>query len=167
MEKSEIVATLRKTDPFELLEDGVLEELAEKVTIRHYRPNTYVFRQGDVSLDALFIIVAGLVEITARSDRGVESVIAVRRPHDFFSETVVLSQQRYPASARVKEALTCCLVNRRDLERLIYSYTEFSGFFNTLLAERIACSIPGLQASSPTKPAERANPRCSASGSAR
>lgn len=137
MDKSEIVAILSKTDPFEILEAEVLEELAAKVAIRHYRPNSYVFRQGDVSQDALFIIVAGLVEITSRNDRGVETVVAVRRPHDFFSETVVLSQQRYPASARVKEALTCCLVKRRDLERLIYSYPEFSGFFNTLLAERM------------------------------
>lgn len=144
MEKSEIVATLRKTDPFELLEDEVLEELAGKVSIRHYRPNSYVFRQGEVSRDALFIIVAGLVEITARSDRGMESVVAVRRPHDFFSETVVLSQQRYPASARVKEALTCCLVRRRDLERLIYNYPEFSGFFNTLLAERMRLLYSGI-----------------------
>jgi CBS domain-containing protein len=137
MEKREVVNILHKTDPFEILEPDVLEDLATKVTIRHYRPNTYVFRQGDVSQDALFIIVAGLVEITSSNDRGVESVVGVRRPHDFFSETVVLSQQRYPASARVKEALTCCLVKRRDLERLIYSYPEFSGFFNTLLAERM------------------------------
>lgn len=137
MKKSEIVQILLKTDPFEILEPEVLEELATKVAIRHYRVNTYVFRQGDVSQDVLFIIAAGLVEITSSNDRGVETVVAVRRPHDFFSETVVLSQQRYPASARVKEALTCCLIKRRDLERLIYNYPEFSGFFNTLLAERM------------------------------
>ena len=107
MEKNEILKVLMQTDPFEMLDSAVLKDLAETIEIRHYAPNAYVFKQGSPSQDCLFIIVSGLVEITSANDRGIETVVAIRRPYDFFSETVVLSQQRYPASARVREALTC------------------------------------------------------------
>lgn len=137
MDKNEILGVLMKTDPFEMLEPEVLEDVCDKVEIRKYKPDTYVFKQGDPSLDALFIIASGLLEITVTNERGAETVVGFRRVHDFFSETVVLSRQRYPASARVKEELVCCLVHREELESLIYKYPEFSGFFNALLAERM------------------------------
>ncbi len=137
MLKNEILNVLMHTDPFEMLDTEVLSNLAETMESRHYPPDAYVFKQDTPSQDCLFIIASGLVEITSANDRGIETVVGIRRPYDFFSETVVLSQQRYPASARVREALICCLVKKQDLERLIYTYPEFSGFFNTLLAERM------------------------------
>ncbi len=135
--ENEILNVLLRTDPFEMLEQGILEELCSRIETREYKPGSYVFKQGNQSLDCLFIIAAGLVEITVSNDRGVETVVALRRAYDFFSETVVLSQQRYPGSARAKEHLNCLLVKRKDLEQLIYNYPDFSGFFNALLAERM------------------------------
>ncbi|GBC62696.1 hypothetical protein DENIS_3673 [Desulfonema ishimotonii] len=137
MNSAEIFDVLMRTDPFEMLAEDVLKMLAEKTEVRTYPANTYVFKQGDASIDALYIIVSGLVELTVSNDRGEETVIGLKRQNDFFGETVVLSRQRYPGAARVKKRLTCCLVFREDLEKLIYSYPEFCGFFNTLLAERM------------------------------
>lgn len=137
METHEILNILMKTDPFEMLETEVLRELAGKTEIREYHPNTYIFRQGNPSLDYLFIIASGLAEVLVTNDRGAESVIGLRRSYDFFGETTVLSQQRYPGSIRAREPLTCILIQRKDLEELIYNHPEFSGFFNALLAERM------------------------------
>lgn len=137
MNSDDIYGTLTRTDPFGILEPEVLRELAEKIETRVYAPNTYVFKTGMQSLDVLFIIHAGLAEMIVVDDKGVEMVIGLRRPFDFFGETVVLSQQRYPGAIRAKEQLVCCLVHRRDLEKLIYDYPEFCGFFNVLLAERM------------------------------
>ncbi|OQY55086.1 MAG: hypothetical protein B6245_20345 [Desulfobacteraceae bacterium 4572_88] len=137
MNKNEIVNVLIRTDPFEMLEPEVLKKVAGQVETREYAENTYVFKQGYPSLDCLFIIASGLVEILVSNDRGVETVVGLRRACDFFGETTVLSQQQYPASARVKEKLVCCLIRRKDLESLIYNYPEFTGFFNALLAERM------------------------------
>lgn len=137
MSKDEIYNTLVRTDPFEILEPEVLKALSEKIEVKTYATNTYVFKTGTPSLDALFIIQSGLAEMVVVDDKGQEMVIGLRRPYDFFGETVVLSQQRYPGAVRAKENLVCCLVYRRDLEKLIYDYPEFCGFFNVLLAERM------------------------------
>jgi len=144
MTRLSIVDDLKRTDPFEILDDKVLEDVARQTEVKTYGAGDYVFRQGDVSLDRLFVIRSGLVEITVSNDRGVETVVGLRKPHDFFGETVVLSQQRYPGSARVKEETTCLLIKRRTLEGLIYSYTDFSSFFSALLAERMRMLYEGM-----------------------
>lgn len=144
MTRLSIVEDLKRTDPFEILDDKVLEDVARQTEVKTYAAGDSVFRQGDVSLDRLFVIRAGLVEITVSNDRGVETVVGLRKPHDFFGETVVLSQQRYPGSARVKEETTCLLIKRRTLEGLIYSYTDFSSFFSALLAERMRMLYEGM-----------------------
>ncbi len=142
----EIAAVLKRTDPFEILEEPVLNRIAEKIQIKTYNPGDYVFRQGEQSLDSLFIIASGLVEITVKNDRGIETVVGLRKALDFFGETVVLSQQRYPGSARVKESLTCLLLDRRSFEKLIYRHTDLSSFFNAILAERMRLLYEGIVA---------------------
>ncbi len=137
MDKKDVYKTLARTDPFGILEPDVLRSLAEKIVLKTYAPNTYVFKTGTPSMDALFVIHSGLAEMIVIDDKGLEMVIGLRRPFDFFGETVVLSQQRYPGAIRVKEELSCFLVYRRDLERLIYEHPDFCGFFNVLLAERL------------------------------
>lgn len=153
MNTDDLLAVLERTDPFALLERDVLAPLCRNMTVSTFNQGAYVFRQGDPSCDCLFIIAGGLVEILVEDDCRVESVVGLRRVHDFFGETVVLSGQRYPGSARAKGVLTCLRLYRQDLEVLIYSQPEFTGFFNTLLAERMrllyernladrSCAIP-------------------------
>ena len=146
MKAGEIKAVLARTNPFELLGDDALASLAEKVAVQTYAPGSYVFRQGDPSRDCLFIIARGQVEITLSDGGGQASVAGFRKPYDFFGETVVLSRERYPGGARVREPLVCCTVSRPDLENLIYRNPEFSGFFNALLAERMRLIFKQLAA---------------------
>ncbi|NJL59472.1 MAG: CBS domain-containing protein [Desulfobacteraceae bacterium] len=137
MDSESIFRTLVRTDPFDMLDTEVLKSLCDKVIVREYKPNTYVFRQGEQSQDCLFVIASGFVEITVTNERGVETVIGLRRIYDFFGETVALSGSDYSGSARVKDDLCCYLISRRDLEELLYAYPEFFRFLCTLLTERI------------------------------
>jgi len=137
METDARLAILKRTDPFALLEPEALAPVCDSLTVRQFDVGAYIFRQGDSSRDCLFVIAQGLVEILVEDDCRVASTVGLRRVFDFFGETVVLSGQRYPGSARAKEALTCLCIHRSDLEALIYGHPEFSGFFNTLLADRM------------------------------
>lgn len=137
MEHQEIITVLKRTDPFEILEEEVLEQLIMQSSVQEYAPYSYVFRQGEQSLDQFFIIASGLVELTVTNDRGLESVVGLRRAYDFLGETVIFSRQRYPGSARVKENLRCLSIPRKEFEKLIYEHPEFSSFFNALLTERM------------------------------
>lgn len=137
MERQGIFDVFLEIEPFNVLEPEILERLSTEVAVQEYRPGTYVFKQGEASLDTLFIIVSGLVEITVTNEQGMESVVGLRKPGDFFSETVVLSRGEYTAAARVRDDLTTILVPRTALENLIYRHPEFSSYFSALLAERM------------------------------
>jgi len=137
METDALLAILKQTDPFALLEPKALASLCESLAVREFDAGAYIFRQGDPSCDCLFVIAQGLVEILVEDDCRAESTVGLRQAFDFFGETVVLSGQRYPGSARAKEVLTCLCIYRSDLEALIYGHPEFSAFFNTLLADRM------------------------------
>ena len=137
MKTDAMLLVLEQTDPFGRLDRNALVGLGGSIAVRRFQAGDYIFRQGEPSCGCLFIIAEGLVEILVEDDCRLESVIGLRRKYDFFGETVVLSGQRYPGSARAKEELTCLCLTRSDLEALIYSHPEFSGFFNTLLAERM------------------------------
>ena len=145
MNRRDIVKVLQAIEPFNRLQPSALNELSTKVSTLPFKKGTYIFKQGDASLESLFVIVSGLVEITVTSDRGVESVVALRKPGDFFSETVALSDQKYSASTRVREDLTCIVISRHELEKLIYSNPEFSSYFNELLAERMRLLYEKIQ----------------------
>ena len=137
MKTEDLVTLLAKTEPFAQLDQQRLASLCRSITWQSFNAGDYVFRQGDPSCGCLFVIACGIVEIIVADGHQVESVAGLRRDNDFFGETVVLSGQPYPGSARAVEPLTCLCIQREDLESLIYSQPDFSGFFNALLAERM------------------------------
>ena len=137
MDTAERLEVLSRTDPFARLDRQHLQPLCRRLTTRRFQRGDYVFKQGDPGGGCLFVIAKGLVEILVQDDCRVESVVGLRCAYDFFGETVVLSGQRYPGSARAKADAICLCVGRSDLELLIYRHPDFSAFFNTLLAERM------------------------------
>jgi CBS domain-containing protein len=146
MDAKAIGHVLARTEPFAILGAEEIEALSAVAEVRFWPAHHYVFRQGDPSLGCLMVVVEGLVEITVLGEGGKESVVGLRRPFDFFGETTVLSEQRYPAAARVRRPLTAICIPRRSLERLIHGHVELSGFFSAILAERMRLLFAELSA---------------------
>ncbi len=128
---------LKASVPFNSLDDAVLAELAKHVEVKTYPKGSYVFRQGQKSLQVLFVVASGLGEVTLTDDRGQETIVSYRRQYDFFGETALLTDKSYGGSVRAAEDLTCLLVPREKVEELIAAHPEFSSFFTTLLSERL------------------------------
>jgi len=131
------IGVLRSITPFSSLSEAVLEELAPQTYLKAFPKGTYVFRQGTPTLHALFIVVEGLAEVTVTNSRGKESVVSFRHPHDFFGETVVLTDEEYPGSVRARKDLTCLVMPREVFERLMYHHPEVSRFFSRVLLSRM------------------------------
>jgi CBS domain-containing protein len=147
MDREAVAKVLERAEPFDILEPAQRDALIAVAKVETWPLHQYVFRQGQPSLGRLFVVAEGLVEITVAGESGVESVVGVRRPYDFFGETVVLSEQCYPASARVRQPLTAVCIERRDLERLIHANVAMAGFFSALLAERMRLLFADLSTS--------------------
>ncbi|GFP20191.1 hypothetical protein HKBW3S03_01692, partial [Candidatus Hakubella thermalkaliphila] len=59
-----------------------------KSEIRHFSKEIYVFRQGDASLQTLFVLVSGSAEITVLDKQDREFSISKRQELEFFGEMV-------------------------------------------------------------------------------
>lgn len=134
MNKLEI---LQKAAPFNLLEPDQLAELAPKLEEVVFPRGTYIFRQGDSSLKKLFLLISGVVEIIVTNEKGADSVVGLRKPYDFFGETVLLTGKSYPASVRVVTDATCLTLSRDEFEQLFQKHPPFSGFFSQMLSDRL------------------------------
>lgn len=132
-----VISVLKASPLFGSLEEGVLADLAESVQVKTYPQGTYIFRQGQKSLQVLFLVAEGLGEVTITDERGVETVVSFRRQYDFFGETALLPDKSYGGSVRAAEDLVCLLIPREKVEELITRHPEFSSFFTALLSERL------------------------------
>ncbi|MCL6610310.1 MAG: CBS domain-containing protein [Peptococcaceae bacterium] len=133
----DVIGVLKSSVPFNALEDAFLSELAGHIEVKTYPRGTYVFRQGQKSLQILFVIASGLGEVTITDGKGQEVVVSHRRQYDFFGETALLTGKTYGGSVRAAEDMTCLLIPREKIEETIVSHPEFSSFFTTLLSERL------------------------------
>lgn len=134
---ADTLALLKETPPFSELTETVLRKCAGEFGLRVYPKGSYIFRQGEPSQEVLFIVVSGLVEILLPTDTGEEKTVSLRRPPEFFGETVFFSNEAYPASTRAVEETCCLLVPRRCFEELMGSSPRFAGYFSRMLADRM------------------------------
>jgi len=134
MEKIQI---LEQIAPFHLLDQGTLLKIRPQIQEKRYAKGSFVFKQGDSSLKTLFIITEGLAEIIVSNEKGVESVVGLRRQYDFFGETVLLSEKKYPASVRAVTDCQCLLLSRETVDFLIQYSPDFGSYFNQIITDRL------------------------------
>lgn len=127
-----MLLTLKQFQPFDQLPEKVLLDLGQKLPIQTFPKDSFVFNEGEKSLDSLFLIQSGLAEIIKGN-----GVVGLRRPGEFFGETVILTGKRYPASVKALEELTCYLLEREIFENLLQNYQEFARYFNRVLTDRL------------------------------
>ncbi|MFZ5632509.1 MAG: DUF294 nucleotidyltransferase-like domain-containing protein [Bacillota bacterium] len=127
---------LNTVPPFNLLPPEVLDNLEAKIGMQSYPPGSYVFKQGEESLNTLFLIVKGSAEVVAVNDKGDEAVVGFRGVEDFFGETG-LTGEKYSAAIRAREELTCLLIPGDEVDQLIGKHSDFAGYLTEMLVERM------------------------------
>jgi len=137
---------LKNIDPFQLLDDHILVQVAQNTEIHHFPKGAYVFRQGDQSRHSLFIIATGTAEVTVLDDRDRETVAGLRQEGEFFGETVFLSDEPYPASVRALSDLTCLVVPHLVFDSVLDRQADFLARFNRLLTDRMRTLYHSLAA---------------------
>lgn len=127
---------LRKTPPFDLLEEKLLCRIASQTQARSYRQGSYVFREGDSSQKVLFVVMEGQARIEVSNGKEL-NVAGTRNPGDFFGETVFLSGDPYPASVYAYRNLECLLVSQESFEEALSKSRHFANFFTQALTARL------------------------------
>lgn len=124
--------SLKQFKPFDQLPEHVLLELSQTIPVKTYPTGSFVFVEGEKSMDSLFLVLSGVVEIITGN-----GAVRLRSQGDFFGETVILTGKRYPASSKVLSELTCYVLGREVFENLLENYQEVARYFNRVLTDRL------------------------------
>ncbi|HEY8909463.1 MAG TPA: DUF294 nucleotidyltransferase-like domain-containing protein [Desulfosporosinus sp.] len=127
-----MLLSLKQFKPFDQLPENVLLELSQTIPIKTYPTGSFVFVEGEKSLDSLFLVLSGVVEIITGN-----GAVRLRSQGEFFGETVILTGKRYPASSKVLSELTCYVLGRDIFENLLQNYQEVARYFNRVLTDRL------------------------------
>lgn len=110
--------TLAEVPLFSLLDDNERAALAERVEVLSLPAGKTVFRYGDPG-DSMYVVRAGVVEISFKNDTGERIVLETARTGDFFGEMSLLDGAPRGAEALVVEDLDALVIDRGDLDELI------------------------------------------------
>ena len=109
MSRAEI---LKQSLLFSSLNEAELAELSRLAIERSFRPDEFVFWEGDAP-DYFYVVVEGRIKIAKYSSSGKEFIIAFFDPGEMFGEVAVFEVKPYPASAQAV-ADTRVLVIKKD-----------------------------------------------------
>ncbi len=113
MQYSSKAQILKDSPIFSSLNDDELGELANLATERSFKPDGFVFWEGDAP-NHFYIIVKGRIKVLKHSSLGREFIIAFFGPGEMFGEVAVFENKPYPASAQAVAETKVVGIKRED-----------------------------------------------------
>ncbi len=110
---------LAQIDLFSGLPQGHLRRVVDIGVEEQYRMNAQVFGEGEPG-DKFYLIVEGAVRISRIVPGMGEEALAVLRPGAYFGEMSLIDDAPRSATAMCHEKCRLFVVNRRDLEDLLF-----------------------------------------------
>lgn len=108
---------LRNIGLFGALSDDVLTFLVGMLTIVTPAVGESIFREGDEA-NAMYVVLAGEVEVTKKSRGGVDARVAVLGPGDWFGEMSIVDIQPRSATVRTLAPGRLMRISAGDLDAL-------------------------------------------------
>ncbi len=131
------VNLLKNLQPFNLLEDSRLNQIAAALEEEFYPAQTFIARQGEIPRHVLFLMIEGKVKVFVVDQAGNEFVVAYRKPYDYMGEAVFLSGEEYPASAMAVEDTHCIVIPHEIFESIVAEKPDFAAYFTWVLSDRL------------------------------
>ncbi len=110
-------AELRNIGLFGALSDDVLGVLSGMLTVVIPAIGEVIFREGDEA-NAMYVVLAGEVEVTKASRNGVDARVAMLGPGDWFGEMSIVDIQPRSATVRAIAPSRLVRISSADLDSL-------------------------------------------------
>lgn len=104
--------------------------------VRQYHGGEVFFNQGDPS-NFVVIIIDGYVKITAVSESGTESLVAIRTAGDIVGELSAFDGRPRSATARAADAVLARVILKKELDRLLRENFGIAQAFNQAVAAKL------------------------------
>jgi CRP-like cAMP-binding protein len=126
---------LRQAEVFGRLADPELRKIRKLLRERHVDQNQVVFRQGDLA-DALYIVLAGRIRISATNPSGHEKVLNFAGVGDVVGEMGLLSGDPRSATATTSTDAVLLQLRKADFDSLLANDVDFMRELARVVARR-------------------------------
>jgi CBS domain-containing protein len=126
---AETVDFLRRCPPFQFLQEGDLEEVAQALSVEFYPKGTMILRQDGPPSNALRIIKKGSIKVSLVSPDGGEVVLDYRGEGESFGFMSMVGQDRVRSNIRAVEDTICYTLPKEEFIRALDSHRSFTEYF--------------------------------------
>ncbi len=138
IDSMKLIGMLRGIPYFADLDETVLEEVVQHMSIRRFDAGAHIFMRGEgYGETPFFLIVEGTVRVYVASVRGREQVLRLFHAGDTFAEVSLFDGGAYPASADALTDATVAILSRRHLLYLMRHHPEIAIGVVRVMAERL------------------------------
>lgn len=116
--RARIASVLRASSVFGTLDDAVVQDLTDVLSLQTVRGGDAVVREGDKS-DSMMFVISGALRISRRDESGHLLLFNELRPGAIFGEAGLILQQPRAADVSALRDSTLAVLDRRDYEALL------------------------------------------------
>ncbi len=132
-----VIAFLRKTLPFNGLDDATLQELAGHALIDFFPKGTLIFRQGQTEVNHFYLIQRGGVKIYLKDEEGTITLKDFRGEGEYFGALPIIRNTKANLNVETVEDTFCFLFSKEAFLALIHSSPKVTHYFLRSMSEKL------------------------------
>lgn len=128
---------LRKTPPFQFLEESILNRVAESLSLQFYPKDTVILRQEESISESVFIIKKGGVRISMTMEDGENVIVDYRGEGDNFGFLSLISKERQKTTVVAIDDTICYLLGMDKMKDLIDKSPAVAEYYMSYLSRYV------------------------------
>ncbi|RUM91017.1 MAG: histidine kinase [Thermodesulfatator sp.] len=131
-----VIDFLKKTLPFNELDDETLKKIAEECTVDFFPKGTTIFRQDETVVEYLYIIQKGGVKIYLKDEEGMVTLKDFRGEGSYIGALPIIQNTKANLNVETVEDTFCFLLKKETFLELIQSNPRFAQYYLKSFSEK-------------------------------
>lgn len=132
-----VMSLLKGVELFSELDESQLALLANLIVVQDFSSNDDVVLEGDCSMQALYLIAQGTVQVYITGIDGRETILSFLERGDFFGEMSLIDGEPRSASVRTVTDAQLMIIHRESFLKLIRETPELSMALLSEMSKRL------------------------------
>lgn len=139
---------LRKTPPFQFLDDALLKSIAASLTLQFYPKDTVILRQRGLPSESVWIIKKGGVKVSMAMEDGGDVVVDYRGDGENFGFLSLIGDERQMITVTAVDDTICYLLSKDKMKELIEKSPAIAEYFMSYLSMYVKKTYREMQSKS-------------------
>ena len=141
----DVLSFLKKTPPFQFLDEPALKSVAAGLSMEFYPKNTVILKQNGPPAGSVWIIKKGAVKVSMKSDGEEEVVLDYKGEGDNFGFLSMIGKDRQKTNVVAADDTICYLLGQDRVLKLLEASPAFAEYFMSYLSRYVDRTYSEMQ----------------------